>query len=197
MSTAFAGPDYAGDFAQFKEKQVHAELGIDDEKMKILKDVKAGWGDWAGPGKEISQKIQSKRDRLVAAAEADAAQKKKARKDNRMPNVVLSDRRVKTASKYKIADIPHPFTTREEYEQSLLMPVGEEWNASHVVRSNTKPEIMLRAGRIIEPVKLSKRENKIAKDQRMNALSTGGTVAGNGVSLTRPGAAKNKRKFKG
>ena len=32
----------------------------------------------------------------------------------------------------------------------------EEWNASHVVRKNTKPEVMLRAGRIIEPIKLPK-----------------------------------------
>lgn len=36
------------------------------------------------------------------------------------------------------------------------MPLGEEWNASHIVRRNTKPEIMLRAGRVVAPIKLAK-----------------------------------------
>jgi hypothetical protein len=39
-------------------------------------------------------------------------------------NVLISEKRIKTAAKYKIADIPHPFTTREEYERSLQMPIG-------------------------------------------------------------------------
>ncbi len=34
-----------------------------------------------------------------------------------------------------------------------------EWNASHVVRSNTKPEVLTRAGRIIEPIKLNKKRS--------------------------------------
>ena len=74
-----------------------------------------------------------------------------------MMNVMLSDRRIKTASKFKISEVPHPFTTREEYEQSLRVPVGDEWNVAHVVKKNTKPEIILRAGRIIEPISLPKK----------------------------------------
>jgi U3 small nucleolar RNA-associated protein 14 len=37
---------------------------------------------------------------------------------------MISDRRIKTASKYKISEVPHPFTSREEYEQSLRLPIG-------------------------------------------------------------------------
>ena len=111
-----------------------------------------------------------------------------------MPNVVLSDRRVKTAGKYKITGVPHPFTSREEYEQSLRMPVGEEWNASHVVRANTKPEIMLRAGRVVEPLKLSKRVNKDAKEQRMSGATP---APGPGVTANGNRSGTNKRKFKG
>ncbi len=90
--------------------------------------VKSGWGDWAGPGETgISAKILKKRDRLIKQHEADADLKRNERtdvKNKQMFNVMLSDRRIKTASKYKIDEIPHPFTTREEYERSLQMPLG-------------------------------------------------------------------------
>jgi len=76
--------------------------------------------------------------------------------------------------------VPHPFTSREEYEQAMRMPLGgedcnssksltfdyfkvlcscdvEEWNASHVVKENTRPAVLTRAGRLIEPIKLPKK----------------------------------------
>lgn len=155
VQLAFAGPDYERDFQTLKKEAVDAELGIDEKKLKIIKDVKAGWGDWAGPGASlVSDKILKRRDKLVKAAESEADEKRQKRKDVKQPNVIISDRRVKTASKFKIADVPHPFTTREEYERSLAMPIGNEFNASHVVKAYTKPEILLRAGRVIEPAKL-------------------------------------------
>jgi U3 small nucleolar RNA-associated protein 14 len=88
--------------------------------------------------------------------EEESTKQRAMRKDGKIMNVVISDRRVKTAAKYKISDIPHPFTSREEYERSIQMPLGEEWNASHIVRKNTKPEVMTRAGRIIAPITLPK-----------------------------------------
>ena len=195
VNQAFAGPDFQADFDKHREGAIEEELGIDGKKSQIIKDVKAGWGDWAGPGKEVSEKILSKRDKLIAAAEAEAALKKSKRKDAKMPNVILSERRVKTAAKYKLDETPHPFTTRQEYEQSLRMPVGEEWNASHVVRANTKPEVMLRAGRVVEPAKLSKKVVQEAKDKRLSA----GLSASNVTKLKTSGnkQGQNKRKFKG
>ena len=99
----------------------------------------------------------------------------KNRKDTKMSNVILSDRRIKTSAKFKIADIPHPFTSREEYEKSLIMPIGEEWNASHVVRQNTKPDIFMRAGRVVEPIKLSKNMEKTSQiGKAARSASAGG-----------------------
>ena len=57
-----------------------------------------------------------------------------------------------------------------------------EWNASHVVRSNTKPEILTRAGRIIEPVKL---------DKKRSAPDTVAPVA----TVTAPSDKHKKTKF--
>ena len=177
VKIAFAGPDLEDEFQSYKEKQVDSELGIDAKKKKIMADVKAGWGDWAGPGQGagfVSAKITKKRDRLVASAEAEADEKRKSRGDTKTPNVMMSDRRVKTAAKFKIADVPHPFTSREEYEKSLVMPIGEEWNASHVVRQNTKPDMFLRAGRVVEPLKLSKNHEKTSAVEYEKAKSAAG-----------------------
>jgi U3 small nucleolar RNA-associated protein 14 len=93
--------------------------------------VKAGWGDWAGPGQTgLSRRTLLRRDSLLQMAQAEDEEKRRLRKDNKMYNVVLSDRRVKTASKYKVAAIPHPFTTREEYELSMKMPLGGKFSPS-------------------------------------------------------------------
>ncbi len=98
--------------------------------------MKAGWGDWAKPGEGqmVSKKILNARDKLLAQVNAENSKKAANRKDSmaKMMNVVISERRIKTASKFMVADIPHPFTTREEYERSLQMPVGGECNLDDV-----------------------------------------------------------------
>lgn len=140
--------------------------------------VKAGWGDWAGPGLTgISQRTQLRRDSMLKAAQEEDEIKRKARKDNKMYNVMISERRIKTASKYKLVDVPHPYTTREEYERSIQLPLGGkliriycrnvfsfnffceigEWNATHVVKKNTMPEVLTRAGHIIAPIAAPRR----------------------------------------
>jgi U3 small nucleolar RNA-associated protein 14 len=89
--------------------------------------VKAGWGDWAGPGSMgISKRTLNRRDALMKAVNEEADKKRAGRLDSskKMLNVMISEKLVKGHSKYKLADIPHPFTTREEYEQSIKMPVG-------------------------------------------------------------------------
>jgi U3 small nucleolar RNA-associated protein 14 len=119
--------------------------------------VKPGWGDWAGSGLSgVSERTVKNRKRQLENLEEENAKKRVGRKDGQVFNVMISDRRVKASGKYKLVAVPHPFTSREEYERSIQMPLGEEWNASHIVRRNTKPEVMLRAGRVIAPIKLSK-----------------------------------------
>jgi U3 small nucleolar RNA-associated protein 14 len=122
--------------------------------MQILKNVKAGWNDWAGPGNNgISQKTLAKRDLLIKQMTKEADLKKKGRQDNKMMNVMISDRRIKTASKFKISEVPHPYNSIEEYEMSLLQPIGPDFNSSQVVKKNTNPEVIKRSGRIIEVIK--------------------------------------------
>eukprot|EP01034_Spumella_vulgaris_P021398 gene21398-27428_t len=160
VKMAFSGPDLEAEFNAFKDREIDAEMGVDEKRNNILNTVKAGWGDWAGPGASemVSQKIQDKRQKLLTQVQSENNKKKLVRKDNKILNVHINERRIKTASKYKIADLPHPFTSWEQYERSLQMPLGEDWNASNVVKSSTQPEIKMRAGRVVEPIKLVKKK---------------------------------------
>lgn len=163
VTAAFAGPDYEDEFGALKEKMVDEELDIVGKKRQIESADAAGWGDWAGPGKVgVSQRVVKKRKHLLKHLEEKTAMQRAGRNDGQLANVILSERRVKTSSKYKIADVPHPFTSREEYERSLQMPLGAEWNAAHIVKKNIKPDILTRSGRIIEPISLPKNVKQVA-----------------------------------
>jgi hypothetical protein len=74
----------------------------------------------------ISQKIQDKRQKLLTQVQSENNKKKLVRKDNKILNVHINERKIKTANKFKIADLPHPFTSWEQYERSLQMPLGGE-----------------------------------------------------------------------
>ena len=106
----------------------------------------------------------------MAKVEKESEEKRANRKDKKMPNVIISEKHLKGTMKYKIDKLPHPFKTREEYEQSIRMPLGDEWNTSHVVMKYTKPEVITRAGRIIEAAKLPnkkpKADNRIFKPNK-------------------------------
>jgi U3 small nucleolar RNA-associated protein 14 len=110
----------------------------------------------------MSAGAKRRRDERLKKLEEEDNKKKMARKDAKMPNVMVSERRVKLASKYKVGEIPHPFTSREQYERAMQMPVGPEWNTSQIVRKHTKPEVITKSGRIIEPITLPKSAKKKA-----------------------------------
>ena len=191
VSDAFAGPDYEEEFGSLKEKLVDEELDIVGKKRQIESADTAGWGDWAGPGKVgVSQRVVKKRKHLLKNMEEKAAQQRAGRNDGQLANVILSERRVKTSSKYKIADVPHPFTSREEYERSLQMPLGDEWNAAHIVKKNVKPEILTRAGRIIDPIALPKNYKKTAQ-----ASETAKRIPNSGSKTAKNKALNRNAKF--
>ena len=88
---AFAGPDLESEFATFKDAKISEELGVDKKRTQIAADVKAGWGDWAGPGQDnmVSQKILDVRDRKMKGVEAEAELKKKGRKDTKVSDILM------------------------------------------------------------------------------------------------------------
>lgn len=75
----------------------------------------------------VSQKIVKKRQRLLRNLDEKKAELKAGRTDSTLANVIVSEKRVRTSAKYRLAEVPHPFTTREEYERSIQMPVGSKF----------------------------------------------------------------------
>ena len=57
------------------------------------------------------------------------------RRDAKLPRVILSERRAKAAVNLKLAHVPHPFTSREQYERAMARPIGREWNTAASVRA--------------------------------------------------------------
>ena len=80
----------------------------------------------------------------------------KPRLDQHLPTVVINERRLKKAAALKVAHVPYPFTSREQYERSLRRPVGKEWNTASAVREQTRPAVKVRPGTLVQPIKLRK-----------------------------------------
>ena len=67
------------------------------------------------------------------------------------------------AAKLKVSEVPYPFTSIEQYERSLAVPAGKEWNAISAARGFARPEILTRAGQVIAPIKQSEASKTKAK----------------------------------
>lgn len=85
-----------------------------------------GWGAWAGTGAN-----PRKKRKFVKKIKGVASQDK--RKDKNLKNVIINEKVNKKNLKYQSSAVPFPFESREQYERSLRMPLGQEWTsrASH------------------------------------------------------------------
>ncbi|KAL2162021.1 hypothetical protein VTH06DRAFT_7806 [Thermothelomyces fergusii] len=141
IERAFAGEDVHG---QFEEEKAEVERE-DDEKE--IDNTLPGWGSWVGEG--VSQREKKKHQgRFITKVEGV---KKKDRKDFRLKDVIISEKRVRKNDKYLASQLPHPFETREQYERSLRLPVGPEWSTKETFQDATKPRVIIKQG-IIAPM---------------------------------------------
>ena len=150
FATAQSEQDIDDEFAQEKAVVEEREDPL-LRKQKKEKDLKtsAGWGSWAGAGAppprptKFPKKLQP----------PESKNNKRKRVDAKRPNLILSEKRIKkTADKFMLSEIPYPFTSREEYERSMAGGVGREWNVTSGFKDMTRPEIITRAGKVIQPI---------------------------------------------
>lgn len=74
------------------------------------------------------------------------------RKDAKLAHVIINEKRDKKAAAYAVNQIPHPFKTWAQYEDSLRAPVGKEWNTNATFQQMTLPRITTKLGKIIDPL---------------------------------------------
>ncbi|KAL1920156.1 uncharacterized protein VTP21DRAFT_1302 [Calcarisporiella thermophila] len=138
VARAFANDDVVEEFEEEK-RQIEMEDAPQETDITL-----PGWGSWSGKG------IKRKAKRVVVKKEAGIEAKK--RKDAKLKHVIINEKRVKKADKFHAQKLPHPFQTREQYEQALRAPLGKEWNTNAVFQQMTMPRVTTKAGTIIDPL---------------------------------------------
>eukprot|EP00744_Colponema_vietnamica_P005641 GILI01008241.1.p1 GENE.GILI01008241.1~~GILI01008241.1.p1 ORF type:complete len:352 (-),score=162.59 GILI01008241.1:266-1321(-) len=136
------------------------EEDFDEEKAEVMAEdepkpepVLPGWGSWAGEGvkapnpKKVQQQ-KAKKDKNGVPVEP--------RKDANLKNVIINEKRDKKAAKYMLDQLPHPFTSREQYEQAMRHPLGREWNTTAVYHRLIQPDVVAKKGAVIKPLQLQK-----------------------------------------
>ena len=163
VARAFAAPDFENEFTASKE----AQLGL-EAKAKAPEVESDGWGSWAGmgappPPSSVNRKpaVASKakhndnNHQGPATAPSGGAPSPSSRTDRSLPLVMINQKRVKAAARLKVEQVPYPFTSREQYERSLAVPIGKEWNGMRAARGFARPKVVTDAGRTIKPIKLA------------------------------------------
>jgi U3 small nucleolar RNA-associated protein 14 len=148
---AFAAPTDAEVEDEFAKEKAEA-IDRDDPTRKVKDEPKTtnGWGSWAGQGAP-APKPPRKLPKKMQAPEKKLPKRKRA--DVKKPLVILNEKRIKkTSGSFQIANIPYPYTSREEYERAMSGGVGNEWNVTSAVKNMTRPEIITRAGKVIQPI---------------------------------------------
>jgi len=145
-----------GDLLQmaFSENDVFEEE-FNEEKQKLIDDENAddgeealpGWGSWSGKGVKKRKKKTPK---------VEKKQKPNTRKDAKLKNVIINERRIKKSVKLMVSEVPHPFENREQYEKSLRAPVGKEWTTVNTHKEAIRPRVLTMPGKIIHPLKFTK-----------------------------------------
>ncbi|CEP03726.1 hypothetical protein PBRA_003333 [Plasmodiophora brassicae] len=137
------------------EKAAVAESELPDLEQEHPATM-PGWGSWAGDGVTASRASRKR-----AAKRAHELQRKKQtlldrRRDGSMSHVIINEKVDRKSAKYKVGSVPFPFTSREQYERSLQVPIGREWNSAGGHADLIAPAVTCRVGAVIAPITYSK-----------------------------------------
>ena len=152
VAAAFAvGEDEEKQFADTKGAAISAAMPTVEQFTTTL----PGWGNWTGEGMQPrpptarQHREQRETQRKLLAAQQLALN---SRRDSALPHVIVSEQSDKRASKYLLQRLPFPYTSVDAYEQSLLQPLGKEWNAVEAHQNAVRPAVTITKGAIIEAV---------------------------------------------
>ncbi|KAI9261578.1 small-subunit processome [Phascolomyces articulosus] len=137
VARAFANDNVTQEFELEKAATIK-EQGDQTEDLTL-----PGWGSWGGKG------MKKKKNKVMKTTKGIDPLK---RKDAKLMNVIINEKRNKKIEKYEITQVPYPFQTMEQYERSLRAPVGKEWNTRDTFQKATKPRVLTKLGTVINPL---------------------------------------------
>ncbi|KAI5118044.1 hypothetical protein M0805_005893 [Coniferiporia weirii] len=139
VARAFAGDNVVRQFEEAKRKEMEADA------PREVDTTLAGWGSWGGTG---TKKAAPKAHLIKKVAGIDP----KSRADYGKAHVIISERRDKKAAKYAVRDLPHPYTSKAQFEARMDTPLGVEWNTRLGFQRGTLPRVVKKMGTIIDPL---------------------------------------------
>ena len=117
---------------------------------RMFKLSSQGWGEWGGSGVVLSKRQIEKKKKEEADRKALRDRKmgeiKSQRADRNLAHVIINEKTDKKLMKKKVAELPHPFSNRDQFEKSLRNPLGKEWNTAASSKRLTQPKISTKAG---------------------------------------------------
>lgn len=140
IKQAFAGDDVVQEF-EAEKRQVIEDEGDKEEDLTL-----PGWGGWAGDG--VTEQPKKKFVRKINGVVQEGK-----RKDKNLKNVIINERVNKKNLKYQSGAVPYPFESKEQYERSLRMPIGQQWTSKETHQKLTMPRIIKKQGHVIDPMK--------------------------------------------
>ncbi|KAF9237059.1 Utp14 protein-domain-containing protein [Melanogaster broomeanus] len=142
VALAFAGDNVVQAFEESKGREIEADAPHE------VDTTLPGWGSWGGSG---TKKLPPKPHLIKKVAGVDPS----SRADYKKAHVIISEKRDKKAAKYLVKDLPYPYTSHAQFERSMDMPIGTEWNTRVGFQRGTLPRVVKKAsgmGAVIDPL---------------------------------------------
>ncbi|PWZ01828.1 Utp14-domain-containing protein [Testicularia cyperi] len=140
VEAAFAGDDVVAEFEAEKEA-IMAE-----DESKTVDTTLPGWGSWTGKGVKARSTPNPKYLKKIQGVD------RKDRKDAQLDRVIINEKRDKKMDKFRIRDLPHPYTSIAQYQAAMKNPLGPEWNTRIETQRLNMPRITKKVGKVIQPI---------------------------------------------
>lgn len=160
LAEAFEDDDIVAQFERDKEEEVKKN-GPQTIDLSL-----PGWGSWGGSG--ISQSKQKNKRRMILKFPATEQ-----RKPENKGNVIIIENADEKLKKHRVAELPFPFTCIADYEQSIRLPLGQDFVPATAHKVLVRPAVTTRKGAIIKPMT----ENMLIKPARQPYTRTGKKIA--------------------
>lgn len=158
---SFVDNDVLEEFKMEKEDATGGELPQLQEF-----NIMPGWGAWSDQQRKPKWMIKAEEENKKKMEAAAAA-----RKDAKLPHVIISEKYDRKAAAHGSSTVPYPFTSKQAFEASMRMPIGKDFNTDVAFRNLSRPEVLTPgAGVIIEQLKHkdAKLPQKSSRGQKLN-----------------------------
>ncbi|EGC30014.1 hypothetical protein DICPUDRAFT_158317 [Dictyostelium purpureum] len=154
---AFAQDNIEDEFMD--EKKQILEEDVPEEKSNFL----PGWGSWVGDG--AKQRDNSKRDAALKRKRQEKLKEAaKRRLDAQNSRVIIDEKApLEGASKYILNKLPQHYSNKEQYESTLSIAHGKDWNSTTAFRKLIEPKVSVLPGTFINPVSNKDKQEFIMK----------------------------------